>query len=628
MTLLVPLALAFGLSLPVLLVFYLLKVRRTEREVSSVLLWEALRRDLAAHDPWQRLRWSVLLVIQLVFLALLTLILARPAVQAATPPARFEALVVDSSASMRATDVLPSRFEQARSAAQAAIDRAPDGTSLALIAVGAAAQVVVPETTNRLALARGLASIQPDDAASADVDTALRVSAGLAGARPGSAIHLFSDGAYPHSAIWDDLANPSSAQGATLSLHFHPVGSNVGNQAITALATQPGSDASPAAAPGELFARVENFAAQPAQVHLTLSADGTTIEARAVNLPADGATSLFFSDVPAGARVLQLHLDPPGPFAADKLASLVRGEPSSTQVLLVTRGNLFLQKALQSVPGLALFQVAPRSFPTVNLAPYGLIVFDGYTPDRLPARNSLLINPTDAPWLPLQGTLRDPPITSWRSDDPLLAYVDLRSVRIARAGNVVLPDWAHPLIQSNDVPLGFVGSVSGVRIVGLTFDLQQSSLPLSSAFPILIDNAVQFLAPPSAAEAASLAPNTPAVIRPRPGVDRVVVEGPVNQSWSLAPGEGVVRFSQTDQVGLYRATEYAGSQVVAVEQFAVDLFSSAESDLRPRAALADHEAPQTPRSDATVLATRDLAPWLLWLAVPLLLGEWWWFHRR
>jgi Ca-activated chloride channel homolog len=201
-------------------------------------------------------------------------------------------------------------------------------------------------------------------------------------------------------------------------------------------------------------------------------------------------------------------------------------------------------------------------------------------------------------------------------------------VRIARAGNVVLPDWAQPLIQSNDAPLGFVGSVSGVRIVGLTFDLQQSSLPLSSAFPILIDNVVQFLAPPSAAEAASLAPNTPAVIRPPPGVDRVVVEGPTNQSWSLAPSDGVVRFGQTDQVGLYRATEYAGSQVVAVEQFAVDLFSSAESDLRPRAALADHEAPQTPPSNATVLAARDLAPWLLWLAVPLLLGEWWWFHRR
>jgi hypothetical protein len=620
--------LLFGLSLPVLLLFYLLKVRRTEREVSSVLLWQTLRRDLAAHEPWQRLRWSVLLAIQLAFLALLTLALARPALQAAALPHHFSAIVVDTSASMRATDVAPSRFEQARSAAEALVNGAPDGATLAVIAAGTTAEVVVPETTDHLALDRGLASLQPSDAVGSDLDTAIRVAAGLAGDRPGASLELFSDAAYSRPATWDDLSSASDPLARTLSLHFHAVGSAAGNQAITALALRSGADAGVPTAGTELFAQVANDADQPAQVSLTLSADGAPVATRPVQLAANASQAVFFSSVPPNARVLQLRLDPPGRFLADKQATLVRGDATTTPVLLVTRGNLFLQKALESVPGVSLYQVAPRSYPTVDLSPYAVVVFDGYAPDQPPTRSSLLINPTDTPWLPLQGTVRNPAITSWRSDDPLLAYVDLRTVRIARASNVALPDWAQPVIQSNGTSLAFVGSTNGQRIIGLAFDLQQSNLPLASAFPIFIANTIRFLAPASATQAASLAPNEPAVLRPRPGVDRIVVDGPNNLHQTIVPSDAVVRFTDTGATGLYRATEYAGQQVVAVDQFAVDLFSPAESDLRPRAGFADHAAPDTGSNQDLVQSTRDVAPWLLLVAAPLLLGEWWWFHRR
>src|SRR5580704_6076655 len=104
MNLLAPFALAFGLSVPALLALYLLKVRRTERNVSSVLLWETLRRDLAAHEPWQRLRWSVLLVIQLAILVALTFALTRPAIVTPAKASSFVAIVVDTSPSMLATD--------------------------------------------------------------------------------------------------------------------------------------------------------------------------------------------------------------------------------------------------------------------------------------------------------------------------------------------------------------------------------------------------------------------------------------------------------------------------------------------------------------------------------------------
>ena len=72
LSLLTPIALALGVTLPVVVVFYLLKVRRHDEEVSSTFLWNDLIRDLAAHEPLQRLKVSLLLIMQLLGLALIT----------------------------------------------------------------------------------------------------------------------------------------------------------------------------------------------------------------------------------------------------------------------------------------------------------------------------------------------------------------------------------------------------------------------------------------------------------------------------------------------------------------------------------------------------------------------------
>ncbi len=622
MTLFAPLALLFGLSLPIVVLFYLLKVRRTEREVSSILLWETFRRDLAAHEPWQRLRWSVLLVLQLIFLGILSVALARPATVAPAPASRFVAIIVDTSASMRARDVPPSRFDQALAAAQNLVDNLPDGASAALIEADAVAKVIVPETTDHSALDRGLDELQASDAAGDSIDAALRLAGALARGRPDATIHLFSDGAYPHPAEWDDLTN--------VNLRYHQIGIAAGNQAITAVSTRStlGEATALSADARQLFARLQNFESQPIHVTAVLSADGQPVETRAVDLPADGARQLFFTSLPPEARVIQLQLDQGDALAADNRAILVRGAQPTTPVLLVTRGNVFLQKALQSVPGLSLYQVTPRSFPTVDTTPYSVLVFDGFIPDQPPTKNALIVDPSDAPWLPLEGVVRAPQITLWRNDDPTLAYVDLRPIRIARASNVKLPDWAHPLIEANGMPLGFIGDNDGRRVVGLTFDLRQSNLPLSAAFPILVSNVMRYLIPPTVTQSASLAPSAPAIIQPRPGVDRVVIEGPGNQRWTIVPSDQVIRFDRTDRVGLYQATEFVGSQSVAVQQFAVNLFDPAESDLRPRARLADRDSAIEVSSTQKVPVVHEYAPWLLLLAIPLLLGEWWWFHRR
>src|SRR3954454_23726388 len=73
-----PLALLGLVFIPVVIAMYLLRLRRDERVVPSTLLWNRLVADVEANAPWQRLRRSLLLVLQLLVVLLLAALAARP----------------------------------------------------------------------------------------------------------------------------------------------------------------------------------------------------------------------------------------------------------------------------------------------------------------------------------------------------------------------------------------------------------------------------------------------------------------------------------------------------------------------------------------------------------------------
>src|SRR3990170_6944726 len=117
-----PLALLGLLFVPLVIAMYLLKLRRDEAVVPSTLLWHRLVADVEANAPWQKLRRSLLLLLQLLLVLALALLAARPFVERPAGLARDLVLVIDASASMAATDELPTRLEAAKAKALAALD--------------------------------------------------------------------------------------------------------------------------------------------------------------------------------------------------------------------------------------------------------------------------------------------------------------------------------------------------------------------------------------------------------------------------------------------------------------------------------------------------------------------------
>jgi hypothetical protein len=70
---LAPAFLGFLALIPVIVLLYLLKLRRTEIVIPSTYLWIKSLQDLTANAPFQRLRKNLLLLLQIIAVLLLAI---------------------------------------------------------------------------------------------------------------------------------------------------------------------------------------------------------------------------------------------------------------------------------------------------------------------------------------------------------------------------------------------------------------------------------------------------------------------------------------------------------------------------------------------------------------------------
>src|SRR5690606_1555129 len=130
----VPLALIGLISLPIIVAFYMLRLRRRDVPVGSTFLWQQLIRDVEANAPWQRLRFSWLLLAQLLIAAIVVLAATRPFTSARSDLAANVVLIVDTSAAMATVTDDEDRMALARASATDVVRRLPSGGRITVVA--------------------------------------------------------------------------------------------------------------------------------------------------------------------------------------------------------------------------------------------------------------------------------------------------------------------------------------------------------------------------------------------------------------------------------------------------------------------------------------------------------------
>jgi Ca-activated chloride channel homolog len=605
-TILAPAAGLLAITIPVILALYFLRIRRPTRVIPALHLWPTRVQDRQANVPWQRLKPSWLLFLQLLAAALLVAAALQPTLPVGAGLARHTIVLLDTSASMQARDVSPSRLDEARREVNALIDQLAPDDRMTLITVSPSPQVIASAVGDRGALHRAVERAAASNGPG-DLSSALALAAGLV--RPGDDARaiLFSDGIVQPvlSAFSDGLPFP---------ITYHRIGVSGENVAITALTVRTSATARAG------YVRVQNFGQQARTITLDWRVDGHLQDVRPLTLRASQAQDLVFA-LPADATTVSAQIEGGDLFSLDDRATAVARSPRPLRVLLVTPGNVFLEQALRLRGDFQLDVRAPAAFPAGG--GYALTVFDRFLPATTPDGAALIVDPPAGSRLAGGSPVGIGRVRAVDAGDPLLAHVDLQDVHVARSQDLRTSSFGRALITSAQTPLVLVRE-EPFRQALFGFDLHESDLPLRVAFPILVENLTEWMLPPSV-PSHGFQPDEVVTIVPEPKAQAVSVIRPDGTRRLLSPS-GIATFADTDALGLYTVEQTVAGRVDRT-WFSVNLFDDSVSRLKPIDRLT---LPPT-RASATSVATHrgqlDLWPWVLLVGIGALVAEWVAFHR-
>ncbi|HEU5394666.1 MAG TPA: VWA domain-containing protein, partial [Candidatus Methylomirabilis sp.] len=299
-----PLGLLFLLGVPLLLVLYTLRRRRMEATVSSLLLWVLPAGEPQGRTLFRRLRLPLILLLQILLVTALALALSRPGLLTRSTGFGRAILIVDTSASMQATDERPSRFARGVGEARAVLDGLALGAEAVLIEAGPRPRVAVPLTREVSDLRAGLARLRPQDAG-ADLAAALRLAAAFAEGAGPTEVHVFTDRA---------SSQALAPLPRTVDLRVHPVGGTAANVAITGLRVRKNYYSG---GQHELFVALANTGRETATFPLVVTLEGARLSRQQVTLPPETRRSLIVPFSYRGGGVLEVTAEVGDALAVD-----------------------------------------------------------------------------------------------------------------------------------------------------------------------------------------------------------------------------------------------------------------------------------------------------------------------
>jgi Ca-activated chloride channel homolog len=442
------------LAVPLILL-YLLKRRRRDVIVPSTMLWKQALEDIRADTPFQKLKSSLLLLLQLLILVLITAILSGPHIVSSASLSRQRIMVLDCSASMKATDVNPSRFASAKQKLMKALDDVPNSDSVLLLAFSSETSIVQQSTNDLSQIRSKLDSLEPADVAGNWSQLTKILEPLLRNSTP------------PLVMIASDFANvPSNLLGP---ISFDPVtagtsGDNIG--IIRAVSKPlPGSEKIQV-----LLYQIKNFSKKSASSTITLFANDRVMDSFELKLGA-GETLERTTEITLDQTMkVRIEKKPNDVFTLDDDYVLIV-EPVQPSSVKVEYDNPFLLKALAVLPSVKIS--SDSSLPIMKIKTIDEAKQAGiYFVSSKPAQTSVPVR--------------------WNDGHPVLRFVDVGAWQIQNATAIIPPVGAESLVEISSGTIAFATEDNGRKII-LGFILEDSNLPLLAGFPVFLQNAIQWI---------------------------------------------------------------------------------------------------------------------------------------
>ncbi|HSE43678.1 MAG TPA: VWA domain-containing protein [Acidobacteriota bacterium] len=443
------------LSIPLILL-YLLKRRRRELIVPSTVLWKQVLEDMRAETPFQKLRSSLLLMLQLLILVLITAILSAPQFVSPASLSRRWILVIDCSASMKAKDINPSRFESAKDQLLEKLNEIPASDTVLIVGFSSETSII-QQFTEQFDQARDkLESLKPEDVPG-DWPQLLKVL------EP-----LVKDNPPPRLIIASDFANIPSSQ--INSIPFDPivVGKSGENLGITRVACKPitGTENKQS-----LLYQVKNFTKQNVAATLSLAVDENVIDAFEVELKADQTFERTAELTVHQISKVKINVEPDDIFPIDN-EFILFVEPSPSAKVELQYENTFLRKAIEILPSIQL-----RKDGDIHVAKI---------------QNANDVQAAGIYFLQTSGSAVETAI-HWNDGHPILRFVDPAAWQVRNAGALIVPPGGISLVEISTGTIAYAIEDKGLRKIFLGFVLEDSNLPSLAGFPLFLQNSIHWI---------------------------------------------------------------------------------------------------------------------------------------
>lgn len=474
----------FLILIPVIILLYLLKQKVKDETFSSIMLWQEIYKNLEAKTPFEKLKQNILMYLQILLMLLLIFALMAPMLKNGGVAEENTVLVMDNSASMQYLyDENDTRLDHSIKEAKKVIDSLSEGTTVTLISCGSEASVVY-QGKDKTTLKRRLENIEPTIETGTLEQAAGVVNSVISGMEAGQII-CYTDSAF--------ISKDWTKNNKKMTLHVEDVysmGQNCTLDYVNYSANEDGV---------EILAKVTNYGEDEVTQDISLYANEEMIDVQTVAIKPKESEIVYFEKkniVTDGSIVLTAELSEPDALEADNKQSIAVTSNIEKKVLLLSEGNVFLEKALSLNENVEVFKSDNSNVLKQTEDVYDLYVFDGI---KLSEDIDLSDFPDTAVFLFLnyeddvnglgfmtKESSVSNAVLSFK-ESMVTEYVEDYAFGITKAYTYALPEWAVPFLKTEDgKAVGYYGSVSGHNVGVLGFDIHNTDLALQTEFPIFM----------------------------------------------------------------------------------------------------------------------------------------------
>ncbi len=481
-------AVFFG-AVPALIALYMLKLNRRNKKIPSVHFIKDLISDNKGSSLFKKLTSNMLLFLEVLFLAILTLALMNPGRPGQSFLNKKMILLIDNSITMSSREADGSlRLESAIDMAVETIYRNPNST-IAAIEFSSIPKLLFDSETSREEAARQIRAVSPTHL-SCDYKSAIALAEGLS-----------SEGSFPELHIFSDFCTWNGGRAALndkIGVVFHPIGALGRNIGVSALEIS--EEAEGGSTSYDIFLTVKNYCDYEVSIPCSVFIDGSRASSSVLTIAAGAAESKIIKKYGAMPAAVSAEIITNDILAADDKRVWASSGRKSFRALVMSEKPYFYSAALEAAGGV-IVEALEANIPKAiyREREYDLAVIDDSAEalllNKYRCRNFIVIDPPEG----FMGVNYGPEETGGTVRTPefpfaYLRLMDLSDLYVHKMKKAVLNrNFSNTVYSASACPLFSTVFNENLKAFTVFFDPRSSNFPLKISFPIFFNNVINIV---------------------------------------------------------------------------------------------------------------------------------------